>query len=954
MNTKHSNTTINLPSWLFRFVMLLLLCTHGATASMAQDTKQIQGYVTNRVLRNGESKDNINSYLNSPLLKEWASKPELQAFIKMFAKQIFVVNGKVYGTDDFEPRPYPLQGANVEVTCVGDTSQVFGAATNADGEFLVPIFLRHKLQDNRLLIKVTYVGMDGVNKVFTPTEVKLLGQKVLQVEMDSLVLKSDPLTLREAEVIGELRKMYQNGDTVIFNADAYDVPSGSVLLDLVRRLPGLQYLGGRLTYMNRDIEEIRLNGDNFFKRDMSIALQNMPKDKLKSLKVYEVPDDTLDVMSEQHLVMDMTTKERTGQVMFGNASIGTTGRFNRIQGSVDLSSWVKGGGQAHANFRTTNIPNAGEMVEKRVRTGAGASYEQQLGATKVEGGVNYDYSNSETRTDSYSRTFMPEYTQDSKRESRSGSKSRSYGGNLRLDGHIGTLTYWNTRASFSKSKSEGTSTSSDSISTGAMAVSGTRTKNTSESVNQNISWSGGLTRYLTEERRTEFGFNASFGHDEGSGTNTNLTDTRFYLLGDSLRRVNHVIDRPSNGLQWGGSLRFRHMFGKYSNLSVSYQFNMNRHSNSQSYSDLVGERLVAIDSLYYDNKYRDVKHGPRVDFRFDNDLLLLQLRGAAQPTIRTADNVQYVRDMHSEYRSVSYEANARMELKMHQQKNKLTLVYNGRNGLPSPEDISSAVDYSNPMNIRRGNPDLKESFTHSMSVEYQLGSLMRLSTRMDQTFNQQTMLSVIDMRTGARSTMPTNINGNWSNNSYIFLTKAFGDVTVAAVGNYNYRHNVSYVQDVREAAPVTSASNWHRIDAQAYATYSNKSLMMIGRVNYTLDHNKSDYLSTATKGQMAGASMNIEYTLPIRLNVKLKSDLNFTRKFGYELESANRSEWLWNTSLEYRFLSFITASVEWRDILKSQRGFEAQMSGSNWSETQRYGDTSMLVLKLALKLNRFR
>lgn len=941
--------------WIRRVLFLIVaLWVLGNSTVCAQDSKQVEKYVRDRVLKKGESKDNINSYLNSPMIQEWASKPELQAFIKLFAKQIFVVNGRVFGKDEFEPHPYPLQGANVEVKCVGDTAQVFGASTNKDGEFLVPIFLRERLKSNNLHIKISYVGMDGVNKVFTPTEVKLLGQKVLQVEMDSLVLKADPMTLQEAEVIGELRKMYQNGDTVIFNADAYEMPSGSVLLDLVRRLPGLQYIGGRLTYMNRDIEEIRLNGDNFFKRDMGIALQNMPPEKLKSLKVYEVPDDTLDVMSDQHLVMDMTTKQKTNGVMFGNATLGTTAQFNRFMGNADVSRWQKNGGQAHLKFGTSNIPGAGAMVEKDVRTNAGGSYEQTFGATKVEGNANYGYTHQESRTDSYNRIFMPEYTQDSKSESRSGSKSRNYGGNIHLDGHIGKLTYWNTSGSFDRTQRDGENTRTDSVSTNDMAVSKTVTKSLSHSINTSADWQGGVRHYLTEERKTEIGASASWNTGDTKGTNTNITDSRFFMFGDSVRNVHHVIDQPSKYTRWTGRLNFRQQFGEYANLNVNYEFSTRTDNSSQTYSDIVGEELIAIDSLHYNNRYKNVSHGPRISFRYDNKLLLLNFRGAALPTKRTADNIQGRRETHSQYSSVDYQADARMELKMHEQKNKLTLHYNGYNGLPSATDIADIEDHSNPMNIRRGNPNLKESFHHTIAAEYQLGSLLRVSSTFNQTFNQQTTLSVINARTGARTSMPTNINGNWGQTSYIFLTKAIGDVTLAGVANHAYRHTVQYVQDVRDAQAATSAANWHNVTTQVYATYSNKSWMVIGQLNYNIDHNKSDYLDKATKGQLAGASLNMEYTLPLKVNVKVKTDFNFNRKFGYELESANRSEYIWNASAEYRFLDIITAGIEWRDILKSQRGFEANMNGANWSETQRYGNTSMVVLKLSVKLNRFR
>ena len=213
--------------------------------------------------------------------------PEMRALISAVLKHRYEVKGKVMGTDDFEPTPYPLQGANITLTCVADTTQFGGAAADQDGNFAAYIFCRNKLKDLRVKVKISYVGMETYEAVFTPTPGKdKIGDKLV-VTFDSIVLKSNPVTTAEAEVIGELQKMYQRGDTTIFNAEAYEMPSGSVLLDLVRRLPGLRYEGGQLTYMGQSIEEMRLNGDTFFKHDINVALQNMPHDKLKSLKVYE-------------------------------------------------------------------------------------------------------------------------------------------------------------------------------------------------------------------------------------------------------------------------------------------------------------------------------------------------------------------------------------------------------------------------------------------------------------------------------------------------------------------------------------------------------------------------------------------------------------------------------------------------------------------------------------------
>ena len=305
---------------------------------------------------------------------DWSS-PETESYMKTYVKQSFQVTGRVYGVDDFEPDPYPLQFANVRVICVGDTASSDGSAVDKEGYFWTYMSRRDRIKDTRLRVIISYLGMQTLDTIIQPDERKVEGVQTYEVTLDSVVLHSNPLTTREVEIVAELQRMYQRGDTIIFNADAYEMPTGSVLLDLVRRLPGLQYEDGKMTYLGRDIEEIRLNGDSFFKRDMSIALNNMPTDKLKSLKVYEVPDDTINPMSDNHLIMDMETKEPLDRTIFGNIQLSTTENFDRYSVSVDGSMWKQNGGEVSASFNRNTIPY---------------EYSQQLRSENTNGNVYFD------------------------------------------------------------------------------------------------------------------------------------------------------------------------------------------------------------------------------------------------------------------------------------------------------------------------------------------------------------------------------------------------------------------------------------------------------------------------------------------------------------------------------------------------------------------------------------
>ena len=56
--------------------------------------------------------------------------------------------------------------------------------------------------------------------------------------------------LGEASVTATKVKMYYNGDTLVYNADAFKLPDGSMLDDLIRQLPGAELKDNGEIYIN--------------------------------------------------------------------------------------------------------------------------------------------------------------------------------------------------------------------------------------------------------------------------------------------------------------------------------------------------------------------------------------------------------------------------------------------------------------------------------------------------------------------------------------------------------------------------------------------------------------------------------------------------------------------------------------------------------------------------------
>lgn len=110
-------------------------------------------------------------------------------------------------------------------------------------------------------------------------------------------------------------KFYMKGDTVVYNADAFQLENGSMLDAIIRQLPGVELKdGGEITVNGKKVDELLLNGKDFFSHDRQIMLENLPAYMVKDIKVYErqserskfFKDSLLDI--KKPYVMDVNLK----------------------------------------------------------------------------------------------------------------------------------------------------------------------------------------------------------------------------------------------------------------------------------------------------------------------------------------------------------------------------------------------------------------------------------------------------------------------------------------------------------------------------------------------------------------------------------------------------------------------------------------------------------------------
>ncbi|MBF0728588.1 outer membrane beta-barrel protein [Bacteroides acidifaciens] len=133
--------------------------------------------------------------------------------------------------------------------------------------------------------------------------------------------------LKETSIVATKIKMVLKGDTIQYNADAFQLAEGSMLDALVEQLPGTELKNGGQIYVNgKYVEELLLNGKSFFKGDPTVALENLPAYMVNKVKVYEKAGDmslfTNKDLGDNKYVMDVHLKKQYSIGWMANAEVG--------------------------------------------------------------------------------------------------------------------------------------------------------------------------------------------------------------------------------------------------------------------------------------------------------------------------------------------------------------------------------------------------------------------------------------------------------------------------------------------------------------------------------------------------------------------------------------------------------------------------------------------------------
>ena len=890
----------------------------------------------------------------------------------------YQVSGRVYGSDEFDDKPYPLPNASVRLICLNDTASKGGSMANKEGSFTTRGWLNSKKLKKkdvvRVKVTISYTGYKSYEGVHTLTKEPNMWNNRLQgytwrARLDSIVLQGEPMTIKEVEVMGELSKMFEAGDTTVFNVDAFQMPRGSVLLNLIRRMPGLRYEDGVLTYNDSTINEIRLNGESFFKHDMKVALENIENADLKQFKIYHAPTDTTDANSRKQLVADMITKKPTTRTSVRNLDAGTATKKKTYLLEANGFDWYSGNrGEWNFGAYLRDLPSA--RSEKESYNSVNLHLRKKFGPVTLTLTPDYNYSDSRGSNESLSATYMPGYQQYSQRKGNNRNYNNRTNQRLQAEGNIGKRSNWNTSANFSYNDSrshnenqsatyrdnpfrEGTQQLISEDSLRAIALNRTTSQSHSRSHSHNLNWRGRYSTRFGADDKNNVGVNFTLSRDRSHSTSEEIQRTDYLQYTDSV----WAYHRQAVGVSASRSARvdafYNRKLGKMHSIRLSQLFSYRSSDSDRDYFDMERDmqRLDSISTHTY-NMTRNNQTGARLylnweHFSFDvgadvslTDQAYEYLRHDGVQADTAVTNLLYTPSLNSSWRYTEHSS--------------LTLAYQFQNRAPGLSQLVTPTSNDNPLYVQHANPNLRKELAHSLRLDWRINRHLGYSFNYSQTQHSISSRSVYDTNTGGVVTTPENINGNWNirNGANYTLNLKHGSIDIRA--DYNFRHNVSYVRAGNAGNSVKGLTRNHDCSISPVFRYFTKLFDLHTTANYNYQTTSYDYMDNGDSHHSFSAELIGEVHPGDRWRIGTTARLN--GQFGYQMSSANRTDFIWNLSVEYKCLKNLrgTIKLNWYDILQQQRTYYAYASSTGWTESRTSGTPSYATLAFSYRFYKMR
>lgn len=845
----------------------------------------------------------------------------------------------------------PIEQATVRLLNVKDSAMVRGVVSARNGSFTLK-----NVKKGSYLLHITFIGYDPL---YQPLQIT--GKKN-PVNVGKLELSDGAIELGEAVVIGKAPEVTVRNDTVEYNADSYKVTEGSVLEDLLKKMPGVEVDSeGKITVNGKEVKKVMLDGKEFFSDDPKVASKNLPAKMIDKLQVLDKKSDMAQMTGfddgEEETVINLTVKPGMKQGWFGNA-YGGYGSKDRYEGNAMVNRFVNndqitfmGGANNTNNMGFSDLAStmfsgmgggggrrggfgAGSGITSSGNAGLNFSKEFKPDKLTLGGNTRYSHSDNDARSKSDRQNILPgDSSSYDNSEAMSRTKSDNFGVDFRLEWKPDTMTQLIFRPSFSLSHSMNDNFSdATTLDNERDTVNTNKSSNYSESNGYNLNASIDFSRKLNNKGRV-FSATLSGGNSDSYSDGMNRSDIVYFNQTDALK--NSIIDQRSRydnkGFNYRAYVSWVEPIGHNNFIQATYSISQRKQEALKNVYNQDADGIYNVLDSAYSQSYRNnfISQRASLSFKSQRAKFNYTIGLNLDPSYSSSENFVGDTTLSKITRKVVNLSPMAQFNYMFDKRTNLRIMYNGRTSQPSMTQLQPVADISDPTNITIGNPDLNPRYTNNVFIRFQQFTPEKQRAFMimangSYIINDIVSYTSYNQETGVKTTTYKNVNGNYSGNVRMMLNTplknkkfSINSMTMASFANSN-----GYINEEKNTNRNLILSERGGIDFRS----SYLDLGVNGNIRYNATSNslqKENNQNTFNYG--AGGYT----TIYLPLNFKIESDVNWSTNSGYG-DGFKQNEVLWNASASKSFLKNNQGTLRFKiyDILQQRSNISRSVTAS--------------------------
>ncbi len=871
----------------------------------------------------------------------------------------------------------PLMDATVRLLSARDSSFITGVMSNANGRFRLT-----GIEKGKYIVQCTYIGYKTTN-----TNVAVGDDNV---RMKPIVMEESSILLKETTVTGVKTQITVKEDTVEFNADSYKTQPNAVMEDLLKRLPGVEVgSDGKITANGKEVTKILIDNKEFFSDDPKVASKNLPVNMIDKLQVVDRKSDLARLTGvddgEEETVINLTVKKGMNNGWFGSAEVGygTDDRYKTgfiVNRFWDGNQFTVVGSANNINELGFTDGNSGRF--RRFGGDNGINTSQTFGINfnvgkeeifRVGGNVMYSHTDQKNRQLSNRQYLFA----DSTSYAESALRSRDRGHNIRADFRVqwnpdsfNTLEF-RPRVSLNFNDSE----SLDSTLTragDAMLTPVTRSFNTGNSDGKSFEFGGNLIynhKFRSHPGRSysmQLRYNLSNVREDENTYALN----RFFLMNDSV----DLYDQYADNHTWSNMVQARASWteplgnaknGHFLTFAYRMQYRWNNADKmvydhpvifpDGTLADPVIDYNQAIFNDTLSNQFRndyfnqDIRLGykqVKKTYNLEVGLSFVPQMSKSEDLINSARNID-------ERWVWNFAPFLRYRYRMGKSRS-INVRYNGRSSQPSMAQLQPVADYSNPMRVVIGNPNLDPTFTHNVRLRFQdfnADAQRSIMAMADVQLAQNSIISrtTFNPETGGQTTTYTNVNGVWNARLMNMISFPFRDKRFQFNNNIFgfYSQTVGYNNNLRNRSGSLMVSESFSI------AFRPDNFELELRPFYNLQTTRNTVQTSANRNvHTYGGRFDGTYYTPWGLT--FNTDVSYSATEGYSAGYDTR-QWMWNATLSYQFLKgkAATLSLKVYDLLQQKSNIRRSVTANYIDDVNYNSLTRYFMVSFNYKFNTF-